>query len=173
MNAAYIGWHIPRAYEFALASENWHNFEHACFFFTNLMFWWPIIQPWPSRPLQLALGSDSLSAARRRGEHGSLGFSLLLGTAALSELRRDSAALRAERAQRPGCRGGLHVGVRIDGVSDSGGGDRRAASFAHGAPRAIDRSTSTRPEAAQQRVSLQARCTCRPRCGLTRRHQQA
>jgi putative membrane protein len=52
MNAAYIGWHIPRAYEFALSSENWHNFEHACFFFTNLMFWWPIIQPWPSKPLQ-------------------------------------------------------------------------------------------------------------------------
>jgi len=50
MNAAYIGWHIPRAYEFALSSENWHNFEHACFFFTNLIFWWPIIQPWPSRP---------------------------------------------------------------------------------------------------------------------------
>ncbi len=49
MNAAYLGWHIPRAYEFALSSENWHNFEHACFFFTNLMFWWPIIRPWPSR----------------------------------------------------------------------------------------------------------------------------
>jgi cytochrome c oxidase assembly factor CtaG len=52
MNASYIGWHIPRAYEFALASENWHNFEHACFFFTNLIFWWPIVAPWPSRPLQ-------------------------------------------------------------------------------------------------------------------------
>jgi len=49
MNAAYLGWHIPRAYEFALASENWHNFEHACFFFTSLMFWWPIIAPWPWR----------------------------------------------------------------------------------------------------------------------------
>jgi cytochrome c oxidase assembly factor CtaG len=49
MNAAYLGWHIPRAYEFALASENWHNFEHACFFFTNLMFWWPMIRPWPNR----------------------------------------------------------------------------------------------------------------------------
>jgi cytochrome c oxidase assembly factor CtaG len=49
MNAAYIGWHIPRAYEFALASENWHNFEHACFFFTNVMFWWPLIHPWPTR----------------------------------------------------------------------------------------------------------------------------
>ena len=52
MNATYIGWHIPRAYEFALSSENWHNFEHACFFFSNLIFWWPIICPWPSRPLQ-------------------------------------------------------------------------------------------------------------------------
>lgn len=50
MNAAYLGWHIPRAYEFALSSESWHNCEHACFFFTNLMFWWPILQPWPSRP---------------------------------------------------------------------------------------------------------------------------
>lgn len=51
MNAAYIGWHIPRAYEFALSSENWHNCEHACFFFSNLLFWWPIVAPWPSRPL--------------------------------------------------------------------------------------------------------------------------
>jgi putative membrane protein len=52
MNAAYICWHIPRAYEFALSSENWHNFEHACFFFTNLMFWWPVIRPWPARAAQ-------------------------------------------------------------------------------------------------------------------------
>ena len=48
MNAAYVGWHIPKAYEFALASESWHNREHACFFFTSLMFWWPVIAPWPS-----------------------------------------------------------------------------------------------------------------------------
>jgi putative membrane protein len=49
MNAAYLGWHIPKAYEFALASEGWHNFEHACFLFTSLMFWWPVIAPWPWR----------------------------------------------------------------------------------------------------------------------------
>ena len=49
MNLAYIGWHIPVAYETALASENWHNLEHACFFFTNVAFWWPVIHPWPSR----------------------------------------------------------------------------------------------------------------------------
>jgi putative membrane protein len=49
MNVAYVGWHVPRAYEFALASENWHNCEHACFFFTSLLFWWPVIAPWPFR----------------------------------------------------------------------------------------------------------------------------
>jgi putative membrane protein len=52
MAGAYIGWHIPVAYEFALSSENWHNCEHACFFFTNLMFWWPVIRPWPFRTSQ-------------------------------------------------------------------------------------------------------------------------
>ena len=49
MNVAYVGWHIPKAYEFALASENWHNCEHACFFFTSVLFWWPVIEPWPFR----------------------------------------------------------------------------------------------------------------------------
>jgi putative membrane protein len=49
MNAAYIGWHIPGAYEFALSSENWHNVEHICFLLTSIQYWWPIIQPWPTR----------------------------------------------------------------------------------------------------------------------------
>ena len=49
MNLAYIAWHVPAAYEAALANENIHNCEHACFFFTSLLFWWPIIEPWPSR----------------------------------------------------------------------------------------------------------------------------
>ena len=49
MNLTYVGWHIPKAYEFALSSENWHNFEHFCFFATSLIYWWPIVHPWPSR----------------------------------------------------------------------------------------------------------------------------
>jgi len=51
MNVSFLGWHIPKAYEFALRSENWHDFEHFCFFVTSLLFWWPIIAPWPSRPV--------------------------------------------------------------------------------------------------------------------------
>jgi putative membrane protein len=53
MNVAYIGWHVPAAYELALRSENWHNVEHACFFFTSVLFWWPILRPWPTRQKQL------------------------------------------------------------------------------------------------------------------------
>lgn len=51
MNISFIAWHIPRSYEFALRTEFWHNVEHSCFFATSILFWWPVIQPWPSRPL--------------------------------------------------------------------------------------------------------------------------
>jgi len=49
MGVVMFGWHTPRWYELALASSSWHEVEHACFFLVSLVFWWPIIQPWPSR----------------------------------------------------------------------------------------------------------------------------
>lgn len=70
MNAAYIGWHIPSAYEFALAYWQWHIVEHACFFITSVLFWWPIIEPWPSHfsgsrwlLLPYLLGADVINTA--------------------------------------------------------------------------------------------------------------
>jgi putative membrane protein len=45
---ALISWHIPVAFELALRSDSWHKIEHACFFATSLLFWWPVIQPFPS-----------------------------------------------------------------------------------------------------------------------------
>jgi cytochrome c oxidase assembly factor CtaG/polyferredoxin len=48
MNLAYLGWHVPPAYELALRSPGWHEVEHACFLGTSLLFWFPVIQPWPS-----------------------------------------------------------------------------------------------------------------------------
>jgi cytochrome c oxidase assembly factor CtaG len=48
MAVAMLGWHVPAAYELALRSPGWHQVEHACFFITSLLFWWPVIQPWPS-----------------------------------------------------------------------------------------------------------------------------
>jgi len=47
---AMLGWHVPNAYELALHSPGWHEAEHATFLVASLLFWWPVCQPWPSRP---------------------------------------------------------------------------------------------------------------------------
>jgi len=49
MNLVFLGWHVPTAYDFALEHERWHAFEHLCFLGTSILFWWPVIRPWPSR----------------------------------------------------------------------------------------------------------------------------
>src|SRR5262252_7198611 len=43
-------WHVPALYELALRAPGWHEVEHLCFVATALLFWWPVLQPWPSRP---------------------------------------------------------------------------------------------------------------------------
>jgi putative membrane protein len=47
---ALIGWHIPAVFELALRWDWLHKLEHASFLGAGLMFWWPVIQPWPSTP---------------------------------------------------------------------------------------------------------------------------
>lgn len=42
-----IGWHLPVMYELALRSPFWHHAEHVSFLSAALLFWWPIIQPYP------------------------------------------------------------------------------------------------------------------------------
>src|SRR5271165_1752490 len=49
MGGVMFAWHTPAPYELALASASWHEVEHACFFTTSIIFWWPVVQPWPSR----------------------------------------------------------------------------------------------------------------------------
>ncbi len=48
MNIAFLGWHVPAAYDLALASPGWHEVEHVCFLFTSVLFWWHIVAPWPT-----------------------------------------------------------------------------------------------------------------------------
>ncbi|MCA9264918.1 MAG: cytochrome c oxidase assembly protein [Planctomycetales bacterium] len=42
-------WHTPLLYELALRSPFWHRVEHAAFLMASLLFWWPIIEPYPYR----------------------------------------------------------------------------------------------------------------------------
>jgi cytochrome c oxidase assembly factor CtaG len=71
--AIVIGWHTPSLFQLGLRSHAWHTVEHASFLGSGLLFWWPVVQPWPSQarwpqwsiPLYLFLGTlpcDVLSA---------------------------------------------------------------------------------------------------------------
>jgi putative membrane protein len=40
-------WHVPFLYQLALEHEAVHVLEHAAFFVTALLFWWPIVRPAP------------------------------------------------------------------------------------------------------------------------------
>src|SRR5579862_539928 len=43
-----IAWHVPTLFALGVRSASWHTFEQAMFFGAGLLFWWPVIQPWPS-----------------------------------------------------------------------------------------------------------------------------
>jgi putative membrane protein len=43
-----VGWHVPAVLTLALHSEVWHSVEQTSFLGAGLLFWWPVIQPWPS-----------------------------------------------------------------------------------------------------------------------------
>lgn len=41
-------WHAPELYELALRDAGWHRVEHATFLAGALLFWFPVIRPWPA-----------------------------------------------------------------------------------------------------------------------------
>ncbi|HEY2117058.1 MAG TPA: cytochrome c oxidase assembly protein [Candidatus Angelobacter sp.] len=68
-----IGWHLSSLFAIGLHSVVCHEIEQASFLLAGLLFWWPVIQPWPSAyrgsewsvPLYLFLATlpcDALSA---------------------------------------------------------------------------------------------------------------
>ena len=43
-----LGWHLPTVFTLALHSEVWHAVEQSSFLSAGILFWWPVVQPWPS-----------------------------------------------------------------------------------------------------------------------------
>ncbi len=43
-----VVWHVPALFTLCVRSATWHTLEQAMFFGAGLLFWWPVIQPWPS-----------------------------------------------------------------------------------------------------------------------------
>ncbi len=50
LTLATLLWHLPGPYQLALRDPAWHQLEHASFLVGGLLFWFPVIQPYPSRP---------------------------------------------------------------------------------------------------------------------------
>ena len=47
-----VVWHVPAIFTLALQSGAWHLFEQATFLMAGLLFWWPVVQPWPNAPAE-------------------------------------------------------------------------------------------------------------------------
>lgn len=43
-------WHAPAVYDAALRSPDLHYLQHVCFLGSALVFWYPVVRPYPSRP---------------------------------------------------------------------------------------------------------------------------
>jgi len=43
-----LAWHLPALFTLCVHSEIWHTVEQVTFLGAGLLFWWPVIQPWPS-----------------------------------------------------------------------------------------------------------------------------
>ena len=76
-------WHISFLYELALVDPFWHEVEHAFFLTTAFMFWFPVIQPWPSRAVwpraAMSYSIPVLSSSLRRSCVWACGRSSWLG----------------------------------------------------------------------------------------------
>jgi putative membrane protein len=46
--AVVIGWHVPGVLERTLYSPAWHAVQHGSFLLAGLLFWWPVVLPWPA-----------------------------------------------------------------------------------------------------------------------------
>jgi len=48
--ANYFAWHVPAVYDAALEQQAWLiHLEHACYFATGILMWWPLVQDIPRR----------------------------------------------------------------------------------------------------------------------------
>ena len=43
-----VAWHLPVLFTLCVRFEIWHTVEQTTFFGAGLLFWWPVIQPWPT-----------------------------------------------------------------------------------------------------------------------------
>jgi putative membrane protein len=43
-----LAWHVPATFLLGMHSAVWHSVEQASFLVAGFLFWWPVVQAWPS-----------------------------------------------------------------------------------------------------------------------------
>ena len=76
--ATVIGWHVPALFALGMRSEGWHAIEHACFLAAGLLFWWPVVQPWPSLARLAPVGHSPVPFSCHAALRCAFGFSYIL-----------------------------------------------------------------------------------------------
>ena len=110
-------WHLPLIYEAALRSSGLHYLQHACFLGSALLFWYPVVRPYPGRPrwsLWLLFPYLILADVQNTVLSALLTFSdrvLYAHYAQVPRIWRLSAARRPVGGRRH------HVGARLDRIS--------------------------------------------------------
>ena len=168
-------WHVPPLYELALRSSGWHYLQHVCFLGTALLFWYPVVRPYPGRPrwsLWLLFPYLFLADVQNTVLSALLTFSDRVLYPYYAEVPRLAGTLRPGR---PGGGGRPHVGAGFAGFSGAAVRHRRPAAVRPGDKRqepAVrgrrgDQGRKSRDEAApgadliaRGRILLR---TCRPR----------
>lgn len=94
----YVGtlwaWHLPLLYEVAIRNFEVHVLEHAAFFGTAVLFWWPIIEPAPRLRRRLNAGFKILYLIAATAQNTLLGMFLSLPQRALYRHYAQTAAAR-------------------------------------------------------------------------------
>ncbi len=121
MNIAYLGWHVPAAFELTFRSETIHQLEHACFFLDIDRILVGSVLTLAIAPWMANLDRDPLPAQRRHPQHRSFLNSRLFRPRALSVVPARPARLFADTASRPGCRRRRNVGSEFGSVPCSRG----------------------------------------------------
>ena len=71
-------WHAPALYQLALEHETVHVVEHAAFFLTALVFWWPIVRPAPRLHRRSHPGFEILYLLAATAQNTALGMLLTI-----------------------------------------------------------------------------------------------
>ena len=75
-------WHLPVAYDAAVADRALHDLEHLVFFGTAVLFWWPVMQPAPRLRPQPRYGARVAYLVLAALQGGLLGVLLTLSSGA-------------------------------------------------------------------------------------------